>query len=80
MIKQSFFSRLPSNVQAIFAQSIEVSSVDQLASSANKMLEYTRYKVTGDRDAAVSSSSSPAVALLDPELMQAANLQASRAN
>ena len=41
IIKQLFFSRLPSQVKAILVPMVEKSSVDVIASSADKVMEFT---------------------------------------
>ena len=46
IIKQLFFSRLPSQVKAILAPMVEKSSVDVIASSADKVMEFTKGPIT----------------------------------
>ena len=42
LIKQLFFPRLPPQVKTILAPMVEKSPVDVIASSANKVMDYTK--------------------------------------
>ena len=76
IIKQLFFSRLPPQVKAILAPMVEKSSVDVIASSADKVMEFTKGPITASipqPKAEVSTLSAAAarkvatqVAILDP--------------
>ena len=46
IIKQLFFLRLPPQVKAILAPMVEKSSVDVIASSADKVMEFTKGPIT----------------------------------
>ena len=46
IIKQLFFSRLPPQIKAILAPMVEKSSVDVTASSADKVMEFTKGPIT----------------------------------
>ena len=46
IIKQLFFSRLPPQVKAILAPMVEKSSADVIASSANKVMDFTKGPIT----------------------------------
>ena len=46
IIKQLFFSRLPPQVKAILAPMVEKSPVDVIASSADKVMEFTKGPIT----------------------------------
>ena len=45
-IKQLFFSRLPPQVKAILAPMVEKSSVDVIASSVDKVMNFTKGPIT----------------------------------
>ncbi|XP_029634918.1 uncharacterized protein LOC115210455 [Octopus sinensis] len=79
LLKQLFFSCLPSHVQGILTPSMDVTPIDQLALSADRILEYTGNRTVDNKLAAVSPSPSTVVASFQqPDSTQVDTLQAIR--